>query len=68
MYNFISGIDYKDLLKVLSLIKNKGLPVPEYTLYFLEALKDYFFVVDVYVYIEEIDGFEVFQDLSTQSI
>lgn len=65
MYNFISGIDYKDLLKVLSLIKTKGLPLPEYTLYFL---KDYLFVVDVYVYIEEIDGFEVFQNLSTQII
>ncbi|EKN71590.1 AAA ATPase [Neobacillus bataviensis LMG 21833] len=66
--DFISNLDYKGIIEVLSVIKNKELSLPGLT----EQLESDFFDsldfylsddIEIYDYIEDIDGFEVFYDL-----
>lgn len=66
--DFISNLDYKGLIEVLSVIKNKELSLPGLTEQlesdFFDSL-DYYLSddIEIYDYIEDIDGFEVFYDL-----
>ncbi|MFE7062950.1 restriction endonuclease [Sutcliffiella sp. NPDC057660] len=66
--DFLSNLDYKGIFEVLSVIKNKELSLPGLT----EQLESDFFdsldvylsdEIEIYDYIEDIDGFEVFYDL-----
>ncbi|MEK6448402.1 restriction endonuclease [Priestia aryabhattai] len=67
MDDFTSDIGYKGLSKVLFLVKNKKLAVPnlleELSSYFLYDLDNYLSEFEVYDYIDGIDGFEAFYDL-----
>ncbi|MGC7948169.1 restriction endonuclease [Bacillus sp. II_CA] len=65
--DFIGGLNFEEILEVLSLIKNEKLLLPELaeTLVsnLLEELDYYLSDLDVYDYIDDIEGFEVFYDL-----
>ncbi|MGN4740454.1 restriction endonuclease [Bacillus cereus group sp. MYBK227-1] len=65
--DYIGGLNFEEILEVLSLIKNEKLLLPELaeTLVsnLLEELDYYLSDLDVYDYIDGIEGFEVFYDL-----
>lgn len=66
--DYVRDLTFEEILEVLSFMKNEGLLFPELkellVLNFIEDL-DYYLNddLDVYDYIEEIEGFEVFYDL-----
>ncbi|PHC48201.1 AAA family ATPase [Bacillus toyonensis] len=66
--NYIEGLNFEEILEVLSLIKNKELLLPELTETLVSNLPeelDYYIInLDVYDYIDDIDGFEAFNDLT----
>ncbi|PGD63261.1 AAA family ATPase [Bacillus wiedmannii] len=65
--DYIEGLNFEEILEVLSLIKNEELLLPELTetlvSNLLEELDYYLSDLEVYDYIDDIEGFEVFYDL-----